>query len=111
MNLNEFLDKYANHPHYKAPVGTTLNAKSWQTEAPLRLFLNNLNAEVAEDPANLIVYGGNGQAARNKECARKIVEVLLKLENHQSLLVQSGKPVAVLPTQETSPRVLIANSN
>jgi urocanate hydratase len=111
MNVKEFIDRYANHPTYRAPKGVKIHAKSWKTEAPLRMFLNNLNAEVAEDPANLIVYGGNGQAARNKESAKKIVEVLLRLEDHESLLIQSGKPVAVLPTQENSPRVLIANSN
>lgn len=110
-NLHDFIKNYADHPNYKAPRGTQLNANSWQTEAPLRMFLNNLDAEVAEDPGNLIVYGGSGQAARNPESAKKIVETLLKLQTHQSLLIQSGKPVAVLPTHEYAPRVLIANSN
>ena len=65
MDYSSFLKTYASHPNYKAPTGNTLNAKSWQTEAPLRMLLNNLNGEVAEDPKNLIVYGGSGQAARN----------------------------------------------
>ncbi len=99
------------HPHYAAPMGSKLNAKCWQTEAPLRLFLNNLHPDVAEDPANLVVYGGTGQAARNRECAQKIVECLLKLEPTESLLIQSGKPVGIIPTHEEAPRVLIANSN
>jgi urocanate hydratase len=109
--LADFLQEYANHPHYQAPTGGHLNAKSWQTEAPLRMFLNNLNAEVAENPDNLVVYGGTGQAARNIASAQKIIEILLKLDDHHSLLVQSGKPVAVLPTHPEAPRVLIANSN
>jgi len=111
MNYSEFISLYANHPEYKAPTGTQLNAKSWQTEAPLRMLLNNLDSEVAEDPENLVVYGGTGQAARNKESLKKIIEILLKLEDDQSLLVQSGKPVGVLPTHPEAPRVLIANSN
>ncbi|MDQ3535422.1 MAG: urocanate hydratase, partial [Bacteroidota bacterium] len=111
MNTSEFIKKYANHPSYKAPTGNFLNAKSWQTEAPLRMFLNNLDAEVAEDPSQLIVYGGTGQAARNVEAAEKIIHCLLNLEENQSLLVQSGKPVAVFPSHPEAPRVLIANSN
>ena len=111
MTIQEFLKKYASHPHYTAPRGNILNTKSWQTEAPLRMMLNNLDTEVAEDPENLIIYGGNGQAARNPESARKIIEVLLQMDNHHSLLVQSGKPVAVVPTHEFAPRVMIANSN
>lgn len=111
MNTSEFIEKYAKHPHYKAPTGTRLHAKSWQTEAPLRMFLNNLDAEVAEDPSQLIVYGGTGQAARSVEAAQKIIHCLLNLEDNQSLLVQSGKPVAILPTHQEAPRVLIANSN
>ena len=77
MNYSEFINTYAKHPYYKAPTGTMLNAKSWQTEAPLRMLLNNLDEEVAEDPANLIVYGGTGQAARNKESVLKIIKILL----------------------------------
>ncbi|MEQ9099648.1 MAG: urocanate hydratase [Imperialibacter sp.] len=111
MNLSAFLDTYASHPTYKAPTGSTLNARSWQTEAPLRMFLNNLDAEVAENPAELVVYGGTGQAARNVESARKIIEMLLQLDDEHSLLIQSGKPVGVLRTHPEAPRVLIANSN
>jgi len=111
MNYSQFLEKYANHPNYKAPTGTTLNAKSWQTEAPLRMLLNNLDDEVAENPAGLVVYGGTGQAARNRESLEKIIKILLELENDQSLLVQSGKPVGVVRTHAEAPRVLIANSN
>ena len=109
--LKDFLNEYAKHPHYKAPIGNHLNAKSWQTEAPLRMFLNNLDAEVAENPDKLVVYGGTGQAARNVEAAQKIIEILLNLDDHHSLLVQPGKPVGVLPTHPEAPRVLIANSN
>ncbi|SEF56449.1 urocanate hydratase [Vibrio hangzhouensis] len=95
----------------KAPHGTTLNAKSWLTEAPLRMLMNNLDDEVAEHPQSLVVYGGIGRAARNWECYDKIVEVLKRLEDDQTLLVQSGKPVGVFPTHKDAPRVLIANSN
>ena len=111
MNAFSFIKKYADHPKYISPVGTKLNTKSWQTEAPLRMFLNNLNVEVAEDPKNLIVYGGSGKAARDVDSAKKIIEILLKLGNDESLLVQSGKPVGVVRTHELAPRVLIANSN
>ncbi|MEC7840129.1 MAG: urocanate hydratase [Chlamydiota bacterium] len=109
--VDEFIEKYANHPHYHAPTGSKLNAISWQTEAPLRMLLNNLNEEVAEDPSNLVVYGGTGQAARNPECLKKIIRALLILKEDQSLLIQSGKPVGILPTHPDAPRVLIANSN
>lgn len=109
--LEQFLEAYASHPHYKAPTGSTLNARSWQTEAPLRMFLNNLDAEVAEDPSRLVVYGGTGQAARNEKEARRIIELLLRLEDDESLLVQSGKPVGIVRTHPEAPRVLIANSN
>ncbi|MBN1271418.1 MAG: urocanate hydratase [Candidatus Aminicenantes bacterium] len=111
MNFSEFEKTYVHHPFYKAPVGNKLHAKSWQTEAPLRMFLNNLNGEVAEDPENLIVYGGTGQAARSPEAARGIVRSLLQLEEDQSLLVQSGKAVGVVRSHPEAPRVLIANSN
>jgi urocanate hydratase len=111
INFSRFIEKYASHPNYKAPVGNTLNAKSWQTEAPLRMLLNNLDAEVAEDPSKLVVYGGTGQAARNPEALNKIIECLLKLEDDQSLLIQSGKAVGIIPTHSQAPRVLIANSN
>ncbi len=111
MSYSAFSKQYATHPHYHAPRGSTLHAKSWQTEAPLRMFLNNLDAEVAENPDELVVYGGNGQAARNREAAQKIIELLLGLEDDQSLLIQSGKPVGIIPTHPEAPRVLIANSN
>lgn len=111
MKFSEFIKKYANHPSYKAPVGTTIHTKSWQTEAPLRMLLNNLDKEVAEDPENLIVYGGTGQAARNPEAVKKIIELLLKLDEDHSLLIQSGKPVGIVRSHPEAPRVLIANSN
>ncbi len=109
--LSSFMENYAQHPRYKAPTGSQLHAKSWQTEAPLRMLLNNLDAEVAEDPSQLIVYGGTGQAARNPDALRHIIESLLRLEEDQSLLVQSGKAVGVVRTHPEAPRVLIANSN
>src|SRR5262245_48883457 len=95
----------------RAPRGTALSCRSWQTEAALRMLMNNLDPEVAERPADLVVYGGIGRAARNWECFDKIVEVLRRLENDQTLLVQSGKPVGVFETHPDAPRVLIANSN
>ena len=94
----------------RAPRGTDLNARSWATEAPLRMLLNNLDAEVAEKPEELIVYGGSGKAARSHEALRAIVGTLLELRDDETLLVQSGKPVAVFRTTPASPRVLIANS-
>ncbi len=106
-----FIETYAKPGDYRAPRGATLNAKSWQTEAPLRMLLNNLDPEVAEDPAHLIVYGGTGQAARSREALETIIHTLLRLEDNQSLLIQSGKPVGVIPTHPEAPRVLIANSN
>lgn len=111
MTYTKFIEQYAAHPSYKSPTGSTLHAKSWQTEAPLRMLLNNLDGEVAEDPENLVVYGGTGQAARNRESLEKIIECLLNLEDDQSLLVQSGKPVGILRSHPEAPRVLIANSN
>jgi len=95
----------------KAKTGTELDAKSWLTEAPLRMLMNNLDPQVAEHPQNLVVYGGIGRAARDWESFDKIVEVLKRLENNQTLMVQSGKPVGVFETHENAPRVLIANSN
>ncbi len=95
----------------KAATGTTLSAKSWLTEAPLRMLMNNLDPEVAEHPHSLVVYGGIGRAARDWESYDAIVAVLKRLENDETLLVQSGKPVGVFPTHENAPRVLIANSN
>ncbi|MGB6134058.1 MAG: urocanate hydratase [Acidobacteriaceae bacterium] len=95
----------------RAPRGNTRTARGWIQEAAKRMLMNNLDPEVAEKPAELIVYGGRGKAARNWECYHKIVETLDRLENNQTLLIQSGKPVAVLETQRLAPRVLIANSN
>jgi urocanate hydratase len=95
----------------RAPHGTDLLAKSWATEAPLRMLMNNLDPDVAERPEELVVYGGIGRAARNWECFDKIVETLREMEDDHTLLVQSGKPVAVFRTHKDAPRVLIANSN
>jgi urocanate hydratase len=95
----------------RAARGSVLSAKSWLTEAPLRMLMNNLDPEVAERPEDLVVYGGIGKAARNWECYEAIVKSLLSLEDDQSLLVQSGKPVGVFKTHADAPRVLIANSN
>ncbi len=95
----------------KAPTGTELQARSWLTEAPLRMLMNNLDPEVAERPQDLVVYGGIGKAARNWACFDKIVETLRTLDDDETLLVQSGKPVGVFRTHVDAPRVLIANSN
>ncbi len=94
-----------------SPRGTELSARSWLTEAPLRMLMNNLDPEVAERPEELVVYGGIGRAARDWECFDRIVAALRRLEDDQTLLVQSGKPVGVFRTHEDAPRVLIANSN
>jgi urocanate hydratase len=94
----------------RAPRGQTLNARSWQTEAPLRMLLNNLDREVAEKPEELIVYGGSGKAARNHDALKALVRSLLALGEDETLLVQSGKPVGVFRTHPGAPRVLIANS-
>ena len=99
------------HPPVRAPRGTTISAKSWQTEAPLRMLMNNLDPEVAERPEDLVVYGGTGRAARSWEAFDAIVDTLRDLESDETLLVQSGKPVGVFRTHEWAPRVLIANSN
>ncbi|WP_448954356.1 urocanate hydratase [Labrys neptuniae] len=95
----------------RAPRGTQLNAKSWLTEAPLRMLMNNLDPDVAENPKELVVYGGIGRAARDWECFDTIVRTLKNLNNDETLLVQSGKPVGVFKTHADAPRVLIANSN
>src|SRR2546430_8574953 len=95
----------------RAPRGAQLNCKGWQQEAALRCLMNNLDPDVAERPDELIVYGGRGKAARNWDCFDAIVRSLRELENDETLLVQSGKPVAVFRTHEYAPRVLIANSN
>jgi urocanate hydratase len=95
----------------KAPTGTTLNCKGWLQEAALRMLLNNLDADVAERPEDLIVYGGRGKAARNPESFHLIVKALKDLNDDETLIVQSGKPVGILPTHKDAPRVLIANSH
>ncbi len=94
-----------------APRGNELSCKSWATEAPLRMLMNNLDAEVAEKPQELVVYGGIGRAARNWDCYDQIIGSLRQLEGDETLLVQSGKPVGVFRTHADAPRVLIANSN
>jgi urocanate hydratase len=100
-----------NRREIRAPRGNRLNTRSWQTEGPLRLLMNNLDPDVAERPEDLVVYGGRGKAARDWPSFDRIVEALTVLEDDQTLLVQSGKPVGVIRTHEDSPRVLIANSN
>jgi urocanate hydratase len=94
----------------RAPRGTEISCRSWQTEAPLRCLMNNLDPDVAEDPANLVVYGGTGRAARTWDCFDAIVATLRDLRDDETLLVQSGKPVGVARTHDMAPRVLIANS-
>ncbi len=101
----------ANAREVRAPRGTEISAKSWLTEAPLRMLMNNLDPDVAENPEQLVVYGGIGRAARDWDCFDAIVEALRALEGDETLLVQSGKPVGVLRTHADAPRVLIANSN
>jgi urocanate hydratase len=98
-------------PSIRAPRGTQLRCKGWQQEAALRCLMNNLDPEVAERPQDLVVYGGIGRAARNWECFHAIVHELERLGPEETLLVQSGKPVAVFPTHDMAPRVIIANSN
>src|SRR5205814_3807774 len=95
----------------RAPRGTALTCRSWLTEAAFRMLQNNLDPEVAENPAELVVYGGIGRAARNWECFDAILAALKRLGDDESLLVQSGKPVAIFKTHPDAPRVLIANSN
>jgi urocanate hydratase len=101
----------AARPALRAPHGTTLSCRSWLTEAPLRMLLNNLDPEVAERPGDLVVYGGIGKAARNWQCFDQIVAALRVLGEEETLLIQSGKPVGVFRTHADAPRVLIANSN
>ena len=100
-----------NEREVRAPRGSSLNAQSWSTEAPLRMLMNNLDPDVAERPQELVVYGGIGRAARNWECFDRIVATLKQLREDQTLLVQSGKPVGVFPTHSGAPRVIIANGN
>src|ERR1700749_3173099 len=95
----------------RAPRGNSLSARTWMTEAPLRMLMNNLDPEVAENPAELVVYGGIGRAARDWNCFDRIVETLKGLTEEETMLVQLGKPVGVFPTHPDAPRVLIANSN
>ena len=104
-------DRLDNTRRIRAPRGRTLNARSWQTEAPLRMLMNNLDPEVAEAPEELVVYGGIGRAARDWRCYDTIVACLKELGDDETLLVQSGKPVGVFRTHSDAPRVLIANSN
>src|SRR5262245_36032763 len=99
------------HSVVRAPRGPSRSCKTWQAEAALRMLMNNLDPEVAENPDELVVYGGRGQAARSWEAFEAIVRELRALEADQTLLVQSGKPVGVLQTHARAPRVLIANSN
>jgi len=94
----------------KAPTGNKLSCKNWLSEAAMRMLMNNLNPDVAENPEELIIYGGSGKVARNWECYDKIVETLKQLEDDETLLVQSGKPVAVFKTHKNAPRVMISNS-
>src|ERR1700761_8209743 len=95
----------------RAPRGPALTARSWQTEAPLRMLMNNLDPEVAEHPDDLVVYGGTGRAARSWAAFDAIVATLRSLEDDETMLIQSGKPVGVFRTNVWSPRVLLANSN
>ncbi|MXX94794.1 MAG: urocanate hydratase [Gammaproteobacteria bacterium] len=105
------MDFMASVQTIRAPTGTQLHTKSWLTEAPLRLIMNNLDPAVGEKPEELVVYGGIGKAARNWACYQAIVDSLKKLELDETLLIQSGKPVGILKTHSLAPRVLIANSN
>ncbi|MBA2636054.1 MAG: urocanate hydratase [Sphingomonas sp.] len=104
-------DRRDNSRRIRARRGSEIVARSWATEAAVRMLMNNLDDEVAEDPQSLVVYGGIGRAARNWECFDKIVETLERLEDDETLLIQSGKPVGVFRTSKDAPRVLIANSN
>ncbi len=101
----------SNPPTIRAPRGTSCTAKGWLQEAAKRMLMNNLDPDVAEKPEELIVYGGRGKAARNWDAYHRIVATLDRLENDETLLVQSGKPVGVLRTHDLAPRVIIANSN
>ena len=95
----------------RAPHGTRISCKGWLQEAALRMLMNNLDPDVAEKPEELIIYGGRGKAARNEECYHAIVRSLKSLENDETLLIQSGKPVGIFKTHSDAPRVLLANSN
>src|SRR5438874_9995504 len=104
-------DRHVGSRVVRAPRGSTLTCRSWLTEAPYRMIQNNLDAEVAENPAELVVYGGIGRAARDWACYDAILKSLTELGDDETLLIQSGKPVGVFPTHADAPRVLIANSN
>ncbi|MFL5237520.1 MAG: urocanate hydratase, partial [Rhizomicrobium sp.] len=105
------MNRLDNSRHIRSPRGPEISCKSWLTEAPMRMLMNNLDAEVAERPEELVVYGGIGRAARDWESFDCIVASLKRLEDDQSLLIQSGKPVGIFQTHPDAPRVLIANSN
>jgi urocanate hydratase len=111
-NEQHFSSTRTTGPHtIRAPRGTTLSCKGWQQEAAMRMLMNNLDPEVAERPEDLVVYGGSGRAARSWEAFEAIVHALQQLENDETLLVQSGKPVGIFRTHTDMPRVLIANAN
>ena len=111
MTATEPVSSSAGRRDIHAPRGSAISCRGWQQEAALRMLMNNLDPDVAERPGDLVVYGGTGKAARNWESFEKIVETLRRLEDDETLLVQSGKPVAVFRTHRSAPRVLIANSN
>ena len=111
ISPQELTARRTRHGDIKAPTGSTISTKSWLTEAPLRMLMNNLDPEVAENPNELVVYGGIGRAARDWASYDQIVASLIELEDDETLLVQSGKPVGVFKTHSNAPRVLIANSN
>src|SRR5258707_5057224 len=100
-----------NYTPVRAPRGKQISCRGWQQEAALRMLMNNLDEEVGERPRDLVVYGGTGKAARNQKSLDAIINTLKTLENDETLLVQSGKPVGVFKTHDYAPRVLIANSN
>ena len=104
-------DRRDNSRHIRARRGSEILARQWTTEAAVRMLQNNLDPEVAEDPQSLVVYGGIGRAARDWESYDAILESLRNLEDNETLLVQSGKPVGIFPTHADAPRVLLANSN
>ncbi|GBQ82847.1 urocanate hydratase [Gluconobacter albidus] len=111
VNSPSVSSRLSNDRVIRADHGSEISAKSWQTEAAMRMLMNNLDPEVAEKPSELVVYGGIGRAARNWDCYDRIVEALRELEDEETLIVQSGKPVGVFRTHANAPRVLIANSN
>lgn len=110
LSFNSPIRESAHPPIPATPTGTTISCKGWVQEAALRMLLNNLDPDVAERPEDLIVYGGRGKAARNHEALHLIIRSLRDLENDESLLIQSGKPVGILKTHPDAPRVLISNS-